>query len=97
MGVDLPGDPKVTLHEKVSYEDLWDHLIAKNALIASALEKISSQLLIQIHEEGKQLSGIEHISNVVTHQVKKVTTEILCTYLEKSDPTIVIVAVANAV
>ena len=34
MGVDLPEDPKV------SHEDLWDHLIAKKALIASALEKI---------------------------------------------------------
>ena len=96
MGVDLPEDPKVTPYEKVSHEDLWDHLIAKKALIASALEKISSQLLIQTLEEKKQLSGIEHISNVVSEKVIKVTTEILCTHLEKSDPTADIVAVAKA-
>ena len=90
MGVDLPEDPKVTPYEKVSHEDLWYHLIAKKALIASALEKISSQLLIQTHEEKKQLS------KVVSDQLIKVTTEILCNYLEKSDPTDDIVAVAKA-
>ena len=57
MGIDISVEPKNSPYEKVSNEDLWDHLVKQKALIASTIETISTDLLKQTFEEKKVLSG----------------------------------------
>lgn len=87
---------KVTPYEKVSNEDLWDHLVKQKALIASTIETISTDLLKQTLEEKKVLSGAQHIAEVVSDKVTNKATEILCSFLATTEATEAIIAVAKA-
>jgi len=87
---------QVTPYEKVSNEDLWDHLVKQKALIASTIETISTDLLKQTLEEKKVLSGAQHIAEVVSDKVTNKATEILCSFLDTTEATEAIIAVATA-
>ena len=96
MGIEISVEPKTSPYEKVSNEDLWDHLVKQKALIASTIETISTDLLKQALEEKKVLSGAQHIAEVVSDKVANKATEILCSFLDTTEATEAIIAVATA-
>ena len=95
MGIEIPVEPKTTPYEKVTNEDLWDHLVKQKDTIASEIETITTDLLKQTLEDKKVISGTQHIAQVIADKVVKVATELLCSFLDASAATETIESVAQ--
>ena len=79
VGVNLP-DSQTSPYDKVLYEELWDQLVKQKAKLATAIEQISSDKLVQSLQLKEPVFNTTFLETTVAKEVTSAATKILCEY-----------------